>query len=99
MKKPGSGVRVQYLFNSSGFFRRRIESSHEPYKLEILESLRCQSTISIYHIGNIWWDLCAGPHVTTTKEVPLEAFDLTSIAGAYWKGDIKNAMLQVGPHI
>jgi threonyl-tRNA synthetase len=74
---------------------KRIQEANEPYKLDILQSLNAQSTISIYHVGSKWWDLCAGPHVSVTKEIPSTAIDLLSVAGAYWRGDDKNAMLQV----
>jgi threonyl-tRNA synthetase len=44
--------------------------------------------------GNEWWDLCAGPHVETTGQIEKKAIELESVAGAYWRGDEKNAMLQ-----
>ena len=44
----------------------RIEDINEPYKLEILDSIK--ETITIYHLGEQWWDLCAGPHVESTKD-------------------------------
>lgn len=45
-------------------------------------------------MGDEWWDLCAGPHVETTGDIPGKALELTSVAGAYWRGDEKRAMLQ-----
>jgi threonyl-tRNA synthetase len=72
--------------------RQRIEALGEPYKLEILEDL--VEPITLYHLGDEWWDLCAGPHVSTTKELNPKAFDLESVAGAYWRGDEKRAQLQ-----
>jgi threonyl-tRNA synthetase len=72
--------------------QRRIEKLQEPYKLEILAGL--QDPITLYHLGEDWWDLCAGPHVETTKELHPKAFDLESVAGAYWRGDANNAQLQ-----
>ena len=75
--------------------RRRILAQEEPYKLEILESIPATEPISIYHIGDQWWDLCAGPHVESTGSINSDAISLQSVAGAYWKGDEKNAMLQV----
>lgn len=71
---------------------RRIQEANEPYKLEILEGL--QEPITIYHLGNRWWDLCAGPHVNHTGELPKDAIALESIAGAYWRGDETRPMLQ-----
>ena len=41
--------------------------------------------ITIYHIGDEWWDLCAGPHVESTKAIHPKAIDLESVAGAYWR--------------
>jgi threonyl-tRNA synthetase len=72
--------------------KARIEKLGEPYKLEILNSI--QEPITIYHLGDIWWDLCAGPHVESTVEINPQAFDLESVAGAYWRGDENNAQLQ-----
>lgn len=73
--------------------RLRILKQNEPYKLEILDSIK-SDIISIYHIGDEWWDLCAGPHVESTGKLDKNAIELQSVAGAYWRGDEKNAMLQ-----
>ncbi|KAJ4817719.1 Threonine--tRNA ligase [Rhynchospora pubera] len=73
--------------------QKRIEALNEPYKLEILQCIK-EEPITIYHIGNEWWDLCAGPHVETTGQIDKKAVELESVAGAYWRGDEKNAMLQ-----
>ncbi|KAL4588936.1 hypothetical protein LXL04_001836 [Taraxacum kok-saghyz] len=72
---------------------KRITSINEPYKLEILQSIK-QEPITIYHIGNEWWDLCAGPHVETTGNINRRAVQLESVAGAYWRGDVNKPMLQ-----
>lgn len=72
--------------------QRRIQELDEPYKLEILEGL--QEPITLYHLGDQWWDLCAGPHVETTKDLDPKAFDLETVAGAYWRGDSARAQLQ-----
>jgi len=71
---------------------RRIRAINEPYKLEILEGL--QEPITLYHLGEEWWDLCAGPHVETTAELNPDAIALESVAGAYWRGDETKAQLQ-----
>ncbi len=71
---------------------RRIKALGEPYKLEILSDL--EDPITLYHLGDEWWDLCAGPHVTTTADLNPKAFDLESVAGAYWRGDETRAQLQ-----
>ncbi|KAE8720283.1 Threonine--tRNA ligase [Hibiscus syriacus] len=73
--------------------QRRIMAINEPYKMEILDGIK-EDPITIYHIGNEWWDLCAGPHVETTGRINNKAFELESVAGAYWRGDEKNPMLQ-----
>lgn len=72
---------------------RRIKAIEEPFKLEILDSIQTEP-ITIYHIGNEWWDLCAGPHVESTGQVPKKAVELQSVAGAYWRGDESREMLQ-----
>ena len=72
---------------------RRIREINEPYKLEILDAIKTEP-ITIYHIGDEWWDLCAGPHVESTGKLDQKAFDLESVAGAYWRGDETKPMLQ-----
>ena len=72
----------------------RIKALGEPYKLEILSDIPEGEAISLYHLGDQWWDLCAGPHVETTKDIHPKAFDLMSAAGAYWRGDEHKAQLQ-----
>ena len=62
----------------------------EPYKVELVEDLPEREEISFYSQGE-FTDLCAGPHLMSTKAV--KAFKLTSLAGAYWRGDEKNKML------
>ena len=63
----------------------------EHYKVQIIEDLPSDDEISIYRQGP-WMDLCRGPHVPSTGK--LKAFKLTKVAGAYWRGDSKNEMLQ-----
>lgn len=77
---------------SRGEAEQRIAQIGEKYKLEILSGL--QDPITIYHIGDKWWDLCAGPHVEHTGMLDGKCIALESVAGAYWRGDEKNAMLQ-----
>ena len=67
-----------------------MQEKGEPYKVELIEDLPEEETISFYQQGD-FTDLCAGPHVMYTKGV--KAFKLTSIAGAYWRGSEKNKML------
>ncbi|RCL53664.1 MAG: threonine--tRNA ligase [Synechococcus sp. MED-G71] len=70
----------------------KIKAQNEPYKLEILEGL--QEPITLYTLGEEWWDLCAGPHVEHTGQLNPKAFELESVAGAYWRGDETKAQLQ-----
>jgi len=63
----------------------------QPYKLELIKEIEGEN-VSIYESGK-FVDLCAGPHVKSTKEIDPNAFKLVKIAGAYWKGNEKNPML------
>jgi threonyl-tRNA synthetase len=63
----------------------------QPYKLELIEEIP-EEKVSIYTSGD-FVDLCKGPHINSTKEIDPKAFQLQKLAGAYWRGDEKNAML------
>jgi len=80
-------IREEVSFNEA---KRLFSEMGETYKLEIIEELK-DSVISIYKHGN-FIDLCRGPHLPSTGYV--KAFKLLSSAGAYWRGDEKNKMLQ-----
>lgn len=67
------------------------KSINETYKVELINEIPDGETISVYKLGN-YVDLCRGPHVPSTRY--LKYFKLTKVAGAYWKGDSKNKMLQ-----
>ncbi|MDY4950049.1 MAG: threonine--tRNA ligase [Clostridium cadaveris] len=67
-----------------------MEEAGEPYKVELINDLPEGEIISFYKMGD-FVDLCAGPHLMSTK--PIKAFKLTQVAGAYWKGSEKNKML------
>lgn len=69
---------------------RLMQEKDEPYKVELIEDLPEDAVISFYKQGE-YVDLCAGPHIMTTK--PVKAIKLTSVAGAYWRGSEKNKML------
>ncbi len=73
----------------------RLSNSDEPYKCELVEELKKEgeSEVSLYKTGD-FVDLCRGPHVTSTADLKNVAFKLDKIAGAYWRGNEKNAMLQ-----
>lgn len=68
----------------------RMEAQNEPYKIALIQDLPEGEKLSFYEQGE-YVDLCAGPHVSNTNLI--KAFRLTSIAGAYWRGDEKNKML------
>ena len=63
----------------------------EPYKLEILEAIPPDETVSLYRNADRWCDLCRGPHVPSTGRI--KAVKLLSTSGAYWRGDERNKML------
>jgi threonyl-tRNA synthetase len=65
----------------------------EPYKVELIESIPGDEPLRMYWHGD-WQDLCRGPHLQNTGQVPGDCFKLMSIAGAYWRGDSDRAMLQ-----
>ena len=67
-----------------------MEELQEPYKVELIQDLPEDAVISFYKQGD-FADLCAGPHLMSTK--PVQAIKLTSVAGAYWRGNEKNKML------
>ena len=64
----------------------------EKYKVEIIESIPADEELKVYYHGD-WFDLCRGPHLNSTGEIGT-AFKLTKVAGAYWRGDSSNPMLQ-----
>ncbi|HHY94982.1 MAG TPA: threonine--tRNA ligase [Firmicutes bacterium] len=71
--------------------RRFFQERGEPYKVELIDDLPEEVTISVYQQGE-FVDLCAGPHLPSTGVI--KAFKLVSVAGAYWRGDERNPVLQ-----
>ncbi|MEL7212898.1 MAG: threonine--tRNA ligase [Pseudomonadota bacterium] len=69
------------------------EASGEPYKVELIDAIPGDEPLRMYWHGD-WQDLCRGPHLQHTGQVPADAFKLMSVAGAYWRGDSDRAMLQ-----
>ncbi len=69
------------------------EAKGEPYKVELIAAIPGDEPLRMYWHGD-WQDLCRGPHLQNTGQVPADAFKLMSLAGAYWRGDSKRAMLQ-----
>jgi len=72
---------------------KHYEDLNEPYKVELINSIPGDEPLRMYWHGD-WQDLCRGPHLQHTGQVPGDAFKLMSIAGAYWRGDSDRAMLQ-----
>ena len=72
---------------------KHYESQNEPYKVELVNAIPHGEDLRMYWHGD-WQDLCRGPHLAHTGQIPGDCFKLMSVAGAYWRGDAKNAMLQ-----
>ncbi|AYE36568.1 threonine--tRNA ligase [Borrelia turcica IST7] len=89
----------EILKTGSSFIKEVITQEHalvlfkdQPYKLDLISNLDIEEEISIYKSHN-FVDLCRGPHVDDMRKIDPKAFKLTSIAGAYWRGNEKNKML------
>ncbi|WP_109465896.1 threonine--tRNA ligase [Albibacillus kandeliae] len=72
---------------------KHYEDNGEPYKVELIDAIPGDEPLRMYWHGD-WQDLCRGPHLQNTGQVPGDSFKLMSIAGAYWRGDSKRPMLQ-----
>ncbi|MXU65563.1 threonine--tRNA ligase [Oceanomicrobium pacificus] len=72
---------------------RFYEDNNEPYKVELIEAIPGDEDLRMYWHGD-WQDLCRGPHLAHTGQIPADAFKLMSVAGAYWRGDSSRPMLQ-----
>lgn len=96
---PKIETKMLELIKQNIFFKKKLASKTEakklfkdqPYKLELITELPGKN-VTIYKSGD-FIDLCAGPHVKSSREIPTDAFKLTKIAGAYWRGNEKNPML------
>lgn len=69
------------------------KDNDEPFKVELIEGIPGDEPLRMYWHGD-WQDLCRGPHLQHTGQVPGDSFKLMSVAGAYWRGDSNNKMLQ-----
>ena len=69
------------------------KKSNEPYKVELIEAIPGNEPLRMYWHGD-WQDLCRGPHLQNTGQVPSDSWKLMSVAGAYWRGDSDRPMLQ-----
>lgn len=66
----------------------------QPYKIELINDLNEGEVISVYYLGKDFYDLCRGPHVANAKYLKSFAYQINKVAGAYWRGNEKNKMLQ-----
>ncbi len=73
--------------------RAHYQAANEPFKVELIDRIPGDEPIRMYWHGD-WQDLCRGPHLQNTGQVPADAFKLTHVAGAYWLGDASRPMLQ-----
>ncbi|SHK87829.1 threonyl-tRNA synthetase [Roseovarius marisflavi] len=72
---------------------KHYEDNNEPFKVELIEAIPGDEPLRMYWHG-AWQDLCRGPHLQNTGQLPADAFKLMSVAGAYWRGDSDRKMLQ-----
>ena len=72
---------------------KHYENNGEPFKVELIEAIPGDEPLRMYWHGP-WQDLCRGPHLQHTGQLPADAFKLMSVAGAYWRGDSNRQMLQ-----
>ena len=97
---PAIEKEMRKILSSNKDFQRKELSRAEaktmfadqPYKLELIDGLPEDATISVYNQGE-FTDLCRGPHVCNTKEINAQSFKLMKTAGAYWRGDVSRPML------
>jgi len=92
-KKMQELIRQNIVFNKNNITKNGAKElfKDQLYKIELINDLG-ENEITTYESGK-FIDLCSGPHIKSTKEIPIDSFKLIKIAGAYWKGSEKNAML------
>ena len=101
---PKLEKRMRHIIKTGQVFKReeldqteiikRLSKDNQSYKIEQVEDLSLNNEpLSLYHNGP-FWDLCEGPHVKKTSDIPKNCFTLETLAGAYWKGSEKNNMMQ-----
>lgn len=94
MKKM-AGEKLAFTGEEVSIDKAREIFKDQPFKLELIDEFSKEGkTLTIYRTGDVFLDLCRGGHVENTGEIPAEGFKLDKIAGAYWRGDEKNQMLQ-----
>lgn len=99
---PAIEKKMKEIINKGEAFKR-VEVSKEKalelfkgneYKIEIINELPADAVISLYYLGDDFFDLCRGPHVESTRNLQNMGFKIAKINGAYWRGNEKNKMLQ-----
>ena len=91
----------EIIKNNEDFVRKEVSKKEalemfkgNPYKCELINELSEDEVISVYYLGDDFVDLCRGPHVENTKYLRGFAYKINKVAGAYWRGNEKNKMLQ-----
>ena len=91
----------EIIKNNEDFVRKEVSKKealemfkNNPYKCELINELGADEVISVYYLGDDFVDLCRGPHVENTKYLRGFAYKINKVAGAYWRGNEKNKMLQ-----
>ena len=103
------GLPIEHLYFPMAHALKKAKIAGQIYKLELLQEIKNgkrlspeadadsesskKGEVSFYRIGH-FTDLCKGPHVKNTKDLPVDGFKITRIAGAYWKGDSANPQMQ-----
>lgn len=86
---------IKFVKEESDFASALEFYKHDPYKTEMIDDLKAKGEKTLSFYDSDWFhNLCAGPHVESTAEIDPESFKLDKLAGAYWRGDEKNKMLQ-----
>lgn len=92
---------AEIIKSNQDFVRKEISKAealklfkNNPYKVELINELPKDEVISVYYLGDDFVDLCRGPHVENTKYLRGFAYKINKVAGAYWRGNEKNKMLQ-----
>lgn len=99
---PAIEKKMKEIINKGEVFRREEVSKEKAlelfkgneYKTEIINELPADAVISLYYLGDDFFDLCRGPHVESTRNLQNMGFKIAKINGAYWRGNEKNKMLQ-----
>src|SRR5205085_10370842 len=83
---------VREVWNRADLIKRWLEQG-ESFKAEWAQELPEHEELTVYWSGGDWLDMCRGPHLASTGKLDPQAFKLTRVSGAYWRGDQANAML------